>query len=58
MWISKKKYKELEKRIADLELKQGQRINVKLDIPDGYSYDLINENIQVGHVNSVAGCLD
>lgn len=58
MWISKNKYKELEKRIADLEQNQSQRFDVKLDIPDGYTYDLIKENVQMRHVNSDTGCCD
>lgn len=34
MWISKKKFKELEKRVADLEKKiQNQPDDIQIDIP-------------------------
>ncbi|SET71989.1 hypothetical protein SAMN05443270_1108 [Lacrimispora sphenoides] len=44
MWISKKKWEALEKRVADLEIKsQGRQIDVKLDIPKGNAYDLVEK---------------
>ncbi len=52
MWISKKKYKALEKRIADLEVQvqsqQNQRLLDKRS--NGDTYNLIRENNQIRHM--------
>ena len=43
MWISKKKWNDLEKRIVALEKKiQGQQqLDVSINVPEGYSNDMI-----------------
>lgn len=43
MWISKKKWNDLEKRIVAIEKKiqRQQEISVSIDVADGYTNDLI-----------------
>lgn len=52
MWISKKKYKELEKRVADLEQYQSQQImDVNLKLSDSNTYDIFKKYAQKGQVH-------
>jgi uncharacterized coiled-coil protein SlyX len=49
MWISKKKYQELEKRIADLEVQvQSQQIIYKNHIESEYEFN--NEIIRLSNI--------
>lgn len=61
MFISKKKFEQLDKRIADLERQvqsQQKEITVKLDIPNSNANDLIIENIQKWQVEGCVRCFN
>ena len=56
MWISKRKYQNLEKRVADLEgqVQSQQLAEVKLNISDRNAYNLVIKN---NHKRSLKHCV-
>lgn len=48
MWISKKKYKELEKRVADLEQNQSQQnLNIKDSIHKAFNASISIDGLKI-----------